>query len=173
MPGLWFAYARKESFHQRQGYEILLSLCRGSVEQKRMAQDALDRWWWPSLMMFGPSDKDSVHSAQSMKWKIKRKSNDELRQQFVDITVPQAEYLGLRVPDPDLKWDDERGHYDFGKIDWAEFWQILKGNGPCNRQRMQTCIKANEEGRWVREAAMAYAEKRQKRNKEKKAKKVA
>ena len=154
---------KEESFHQRQGYEILLTLCRGSKAQKAMAQDALDRWWWPSLMMFGPSDKDSKHTAQSMKWKIKRKTNDELRQQFVDATVPQADFLGLKVPDPDLKWNEEKGHYDFGPIDWDEFWRVVKGHGPCNEQRMRARNKAHEEGRWVREAAMAYAEKRAKK----------
>lgn len=154
---------KEESFHQRQGYEIMLTLCRGTAEQKRMAQDALDRWWWPSLMMFGPSDTDSEHSAQSMRWKIKRVSNDELRQKFVDVTVPQAEFLGLRVPDPDLRWNAERGHYDFGEIDWDEFKQVLMGNGPCNRERMRARRKAHDNGRWVREAALAHAEKRRAR----------
>ncbi len=154
---------KEESFHQRQGYEIMLTLCRGTAEQKRMAQDALDRWWWPSLMMFGPSDKDSEHSAQSMRWKIKRVSNDELRQKFVDVTVPQAEFLGLRVPDPDLRWNAERGHYDFGEIDWDEFKQVLMGNGPCNRERMRARRSAHDNGRWVREAALAHAEKRRAR----------
>ena len=157
---------KEESFHQRQGYEILLTLCRGTDAQKEMAQDALNRWWWPSLMMFGPSDKDSKHTAQSMQWKIKRKTNDELRQQFVDATVPQAEILGLKMPDPDLRWNEERGHYDFGKIDWDEFWRVVKGNGPCNRERLRARKKAHEEGRWVREAAMAYAEKRARRKEE-------
>lgn len=156
---------KEESFHQRQGYEILLTLCRGSAAQKEMAQDALNRWWWPSLMMFGPSDKDSSHTAQSMLWKIKRKTNDELRQQFVDATVPQAEFLGLKVPDPDLKWNEESGHYDFGPIDWDEFWKVVKGNGPCNRERLRARIKAHDEGQWVREAALAYAEKRANRKK--------
>ena len=151
---------KEESFHQRQGYEILLTLVRGSEDQKAMAQDSLNRWWWPALMMFGPNDEDSVHTQQSMAWKIKRKTNDELRQQFIDATVPQADYLGLKVPDPDLKWNDERGHYDFGPIDWDEFWQVVKGYGPCNRQRMRDHIAAHEEGAWVREAALAYAEKR-------------
>ncbi|HXH04650.1 MAG TPA: 1,2-phenylacetyl-CoA epoxidase subunit PaaA [Candidatus Competibacteraceae bacterium] len=150
---------KEESFHQRQGYEIMMTLAQGSAQQKAMAQDALNRWWWPALMMFGPSDKDSPHSAQSMKWKIKRNSNDELRQKFIDMTVPQAEYLGLTIPDPALRWNAERGHYDFGEIDWAEFHQILQGNGPCNRQRLRTRIQAHEEGRWVREAALAHAEK--------------
>jgi ring-1,2-phenylacetyl-CoA epoxidase subunit PaaA len=148
---------KEESFHQRQGYAILLALCRGSEEQKQMAQDALDRWWWPSLMMFGPHDSDSVHSEKSMEWKIKRMSNDDLRQQFVDMTVPQAEYLGLRVPDPDLRWNAVRGHYDFGEIDWDEFWSVVKGNGPMNRERMAHKLAAWEEGAWVREAAGAHA----------------
>lgn len=151
---------KEESFHQRQGYEILLTLSRGTEEQKALLQDSVNRWWWPALMMFGPNDADSTHSAQSMKWKIKRKSNDELRQQFVDVCVAQAEYLGVTLPDPDLKWNEERGHYDFGEINWEEFWQVVKGNGPCNRDRMRARRKAHEEGAWVREAAMAYAEKR-------------
>lgn len=150
---------KEESFHQRQGYEIMLELCRGTAEQKRMAQDALDRWWWPSLMMFGPSDKTSEHSAQSMAWKIKRISNDELRQKFVDVTVPQAEYLGLKMPDEDLVFDQKTGHYRFGEIDWQEFWEVLKGNGKCNRERLETRNRAHDEGRWVRQAARAYAEK--------------
>lgn len=157
---------KEESFHQRQGYEIMLTLARGSEEQKEMAQDALNRWWWPSLMMFGPSDAESTHTEQSMQWRIKRKTNDELRQQFVDITVPQAEFLGLTVPDTDLVWNEARGHYDFGAINWDEFWQVVKGYGPCNRERLQARIKAHEEGRWVREAAMAYAEKRARREQE-------
>lgn len=151
---------KEESFHQRQGYEIMLTLARGTEVQKRMAQDALNRWWWPSLMMFGPNDKDSQHTEQSMKWRIKRFTNDELRQRFVDMTVPQAEFLGLTIPDPDLKWNQERQHYDFGEIDWNEFWNVVKGNGPCNRQRLRARVKAYEEGAWVREAALAYAEKR-------------
>ena len=150
---------KEESFHQRQGYEILIVLANGTEEQKAMAQDALNRFWWPSLMMFGPRDADSTHSDLSMQWKIKRKSNDELRQQFVDQTVPQAEYLGLTVPDPELKWNEERGHYDFGEIDWEEFWQVVKGNGPCNKERMQARVAAHENGAWVRDAAMAYANK--------------
>jgi ring-1,2-phenylacetyl-CoA epoxidase subunit PaaA len=154
---------KEESFHQRQGYEILLTLCRGTAEQKAMAQDALNRWWWPSLMMFGPNDLESTHSEKSLNWKLKRKSNDELRQNFVDATVPQAEFLGITIPDPDLKWNEERGHYDFGPIDWDEFWQVVKGNGPCNKKRMRDRIQAHEEGAWVREAAMAYAEKRRQR----------
>ncbi len=154
---------KEESFHQRQGYEIMLTLSRGTEVQKRMAQDALNRWWWPSLMMFGPSDKDSQHTEQSMRWRIKRFTNDELRQRFVDMTVPQAEFLGLKVPDPDLKWNEETQHYDFGEINWDEFWNVVKGNGPCNRQRLRDRVKAHEDGVWVREAAMAYAEKRQER----------
>jgi len=150
---------KEESFHQRQGFEIMLTLCRGTGEQKAMAQDALDRWWWPSLMMFGPSDSDSKHSAQSMAWKIKRFTNDELRQKFVDVTVPQAEFLGLKVPDDDLEYDEESGHYRFGEIDWEEFMQVLKGNGPCNRQRLATRQKAQDDGAWVREAARAFAAK--------------
>lgn len=154
---------KEESFHQRQGYEIMLTLCRGSEAQKEMAQDALNRWWWPSLMMFGPSDKDSKHTAQSMKWKVKRFTNDELRQRFVDMTVPQADILGIKIPDPDLKFNEETGQYDFGPIDWEEFWNVVKGNGPCNRQRIKARVKAHEEGTWVREAALAYAKKRKKR----------
>ena len=150
---------KEESFHQRQGFEILHVLCKGSEEQKAMAQDSINRWWWPSLMMFGPNDKDSVHTAQSMAWKIKRFTNDELRQKFVDMTVPQAEFLGLTVPDPDLKFNEETGHYEFGEIDWTEFWNVVRGNGPCNKQRVDTRRNAYENGKWVREAAMAYAEK--------------
>ncbi|TCO80716.1 ring-1,2-phenylacetyl-CoA epoxidase subunit PaaA [Plasticicumulans lactativorans] len=152
---------KEESFHQRQGYDLLISLCRdGTAEQKAMAQDALNRWWWPALMMFGPSDAESVHSAQSQAWRIKIFSNDELRQRFVDQTVPQAEYLGLTIPDPDLKWNAERGHYDFGAIDWDEFYNVLKGNGPCNRERLRARRQAWEDGAWVRDAAIAHAEKR-------------
>ncbi len=147
---------KEESFHQRQGYEIMLTLSRGSDQQKAMAQDALNRYWWPSLMMFGPRDDDSPNTQQSMKWRIKRQTNDELRQRFVDQTVPQAEYLGLTVPDPDLHWNKEREHNDFGEIDWDEFWQVVKGNGPCNRQRIAHHVAAHEEGEWVREAALAY-----------------
>jgi len=131
---------KEESFHARQGYDIMLALCRGSAEQKQMAQDALNRWWWPSLMMFGPSDAESVNSAQSAQWRIKLHSNDELRQRMVDQTVPQAEHLGLTVPDPDLRWNEETGHYDFGEIDWAEFHNVLKGNGPCNRERLRARV---------------------------------
>ncbi|MCF8474878.1 MAG: 1,2-phenylacetyl-CoA epoxidase subunit A [Emcibacter sp.] len=154
---------KEESFHQRQGYELLLSLSRGTQEQKEMLQESVNRFWWPSLMMFGPNDSDSPHSAQSMKWKIKRKSNDQLRQEFVDATVPQADFLGITLPDPDLKWNEERGHYDYGDIDWEEFNNVVKGNGPCNKQRVANHVKAHEEGAWVREAAAAYAEKQQKK----------
>jgi ring-1,2-phenylacetyl-CoA epoxidase subunit PaaA len=150
---------KEESFHQRQGYEIMLTLCRGTPEQKAMAQDALNRWWWPCLMMFGPPDTASQHSDQSTRWKIKRFSNDELRQKFVDATVPQADYLGLTIPDPALRHDPDCGHYVFGDIDWAEFRAVLAGNGPCNRERLEARRKAHEEGAWVREAALAYAAK--------------
>lgn len=152
---------KEESFHARQGYDILLSLCRGSAEQKQMAQDALNRWWWPALMMFGPPDADSVNSAQSAQWRIKLFSNDELRQRMVDQTVPQAEYLGLTIPDPELRWNEERGHYDFGAIDWTEFHEVLKGNGPCNRERLRTRVQAYEDGRWFRDALVAHAEKQE------------
>ncbi|WP_119418760.1 1,2-phenylacetyl-CoA epoxidase subunit PaaA [Desertibaculum subflavum] len=151
---------REESFHQRQGFELMLALSRGTAEQKAMAQAALDRWWWPSLMMFGPNDANSPHSAQSTRWGIKRVSNDELRQKFVDVTVPQADYLGLKVPDPDLKWNKATGHYEFGAIDWSEFEQVIRGNGPCNVQRMAARRKAHDDGAWVREAAAAHAAKK-------------
>ena len=150
---------KEESFHQRQGFDILNELCKGTPKQKEMAQDALNRWWWPSLMMFGPSDNESKHSAQSMAWKIKRFSNDELRQKFVDVTVQQAEFLKLKVPDDDLEFDKETGHYRFGEIDWQEFIEVIKGNGPCNRQRLDKRRKAHADGAWVREAARAYGEK--------------
>ncbi len=150
---------KEESFHQRQGYTIMMELMKGTEDQQAMAQDALNRWWWPSLMMFGPSDKDSKHSAQSMRWKIKRFSNDELRQRMVDMTVPQAELIGLRIPDDDLKWNEEKGGYDFGEINWDEFYQVIAGNGPCNKERLEVRNKAQNDGAWVREAAMAYAEK--------------
>ncbi len=150
---------KEESFHQRQGYEIMMQLARGTKDQKAMAQDALNRWWWPSLMMFGPSDDQSPNSAQSMAWRIKRKSNDELRQEFIDKTVPQAEFIGLSIPDPDLKWNAERGHYDFGTIDWSEFFAVIAGNGPCNTERLEARRAAHAEGAWVREAASAYAAK--------------
>jgi len=150
---------KEESFHQRQGFEILHTLSHGTPEQHAMARDAVDRWWWPSLMMFGPPDGESAHSAQSMAWKIKRHSNDDLRQRFIDMCVPQAEVLGLTLPDPDLRWNEERGHHDFGPIDWDEFKEVVKGNGPCNRKRMEHRIQAHEEGGWVREAALAHAAK--------------
>lgn len=154
---------KEESFHQRQGYEIMLSLSKGSSVQKKMAQDALNRWWWPSIMMFGPTDDSSPNSVQSMKWKIKRFSNDELRQKFVDVTVEQAKILGLTIPDKDLKWNEGRGHFDFGEINWDEFWNVVKGNGPCNKERLETRKKAWAEGEWVREAAQVHAEKRKAR----------
>jgi ring-1,2-phenylacetyl-CoA epoxidase subunit PaaA len=154
---------KEESFHQRQGYELLIRLCNGTPEQKAMAQDALDRWWWPSLMMFGPHDSDSTHTEQSMEWKIKRVSNDDLRQQFVDMTVPQADYLGLEIPDPELRWNPQRGHYDFGEIDWEEFWRVVKGMGPMNRDRIEHKTRAWEEGAWVREAASVHAAKKAER----------
>ncbi len=151
---------KEESFHQRQGYESLMKLCNGTPQQKAMAQDAMNRFWWPALMMFGPSDAESTHSDQSIKWKIKRFTNDELRQSFVDATVSQAEILGLTIPDPNLKWNEERGHYDFSEINWEEFWQVVKGNGPCNKERIAARLKAKQEGLWVREAANAFAKKR-------------
>lgn len=154
---------KEESFHQRQGFEIMMTLANGTPAQKEMAQDSLNRWWWPSLMMFGPSDAESTHSAQSMEWKIKRFSNDELRQRFVDMTVPQAEMLGLTLPDPDLKYNEETGHYDFGAIDWDEFWQVVKGHGPCNEERLAARVKAHEDGQWVRDAALAYSAKQEQR----------
>jgi ring-1,2-phenylacetyl-CoA epoxidase subunit PaaA len=154
---------KEESFHQRQGYEIMLTLSRGTPGQKAMAQDALNRWWWPCLMMFGPPDSESQHSDQSTRWKIKRFSNDELRQKFVDATVPQGQYLGLAFPDPELRFDEASGHWRFGEIDWEEFRQVVAGNGPCNRQRLQQRRDAHDEGAWVREAAMAHAAKRARR----------
>jgi len=157
---------KEESFHQRQGYELMMSLCNGTQAQKDMAQESLNRWWWPSLMMFGPSDADSQHSDQSKAWKIKRFTNDELRQKFVDATVIQAQHLGLTLPDPHLKWNDAKndgeGGYDFGEIDWEEFWKVVKGHGPMNKTRVATRKKAWDEGAWVREAALAFAEKRKK-----------
>ena len=150
---------KEESFHQRQGYELMLTLARGSAAQRAMAQDALNRWWWPSLMMFGPSDAHSVHTAQSMRWKIKRFSNDELRQKFISATVPQVQYLGLTIPDPELRWDEAAQHYRVGAINWSEFQAVLEGGGPCNRERLAARREAHEAGRWVREAAAAYAEK--------------
>jgi ring-1,2-phenylacetyl-CoA epoxidase subunit PaaA len=151
---------KEESFHQRQGFEILLILSKGAKEQKEMCQDAINRWWWPSLMMFGPHDSESTHSEQSTQWKIKRMSNDDLRQKFVDMIAEQVKVLGMSLPDKDLKWNDERKHFDFGEIDWEEFWNVVKGNGPCNKERLEARQKAWEEGAWVREAATAYAEKR-------------
>jgi ring-1,2-phenylacetyl-CoA epoxidase subunit PaaA len=150
---------KEESFHQRQGYEIMNTLMNGTEAQREMAQDALNRFWWPALMMFGPSDAESKHTEQSMRWRIKRFTNDELRQSFVDATVPQAELIGLKIPDPNLKWNEAKGHYDFGAIDWDEFWQVVNGNGPCNKERIEARVKAKEEGAWVRDAAMAYAKK--------------
>jgi ring-1,2-phenylacetyl-CoA epoxidase subunit PaaA len=151
---------KEESFHQRQGFESLLVLSKGTPEQRAMCQDSINRWWWPSLMMFGPKDSESSNTDQSIRWKIKRKTNDELRQNFVDMVAEQVKVLGLTVPDPDLKWNAERGHYDFGPIDWTEFWNVVKGNGPCNKQRLRTRVKAYEDGAWVREAAAAYSEKK-------------
>ncbi len=150
---------KEESFHQRQGFEIMDVLCKGTPVQKAMAQDALNRFWWPSLMMFGPPDSESTHTEQSKRWGIKRFTNDELRQRFVDMIVPQAAHLGITIPDPDIKWNEERQHHDYGQIDWDEFWQVVKGNGPCNKERMEARVKAWEEGTWVREAATAYAAK--------------
>jgi ring-1,2-phenylacetyl-CoA epoxidase subunit PaaA len=150
---------KEESFHQRQGYEIMMAMCAGTADQKRMAQDALNRWWWPSLMMFGPPDEDSPNTAQSMRWRIKRETNDELRQKFVDITVPQAEALGLAVPDPALAWNEERGHYDFGEVDWEEFYSVVRGEGPVAKERMKARRDAWDDNAWVREAAAAFAEK--------------
>ena len=154
---------KEESFHQRQGFEILLTLSKGSEAQKRMCQDAINRWWWPSIMMFGPNDDASPHTAQSMKWKVKRFTNDELRQRFVDMCAEQVKLLGMTLPDPDLKWNAQRNHYDFGPIDWEEFNNVIKGNGPCNKERLDARVKAHEEGAWVREAAVAYAEKKKNR----------
>ncbi len=156
---------KEESFHQRQGYEITMTLAQGTPVQKQMAQDALNRWWWPALMMFGPTDDLSPNSAQSMKWKIKRKSNDELRQEFIDKTVAQAEFLDLKIPDPDLKWNEETGHYEHGEIDWEEFYNVIKGNGKCNKQRLEARNKAHDDGAWIREAANAYANKEAARRK--------
>ena len=151
---------KEESFHQRQGFEILLTLSRGTAAQRTMCQDAINRWWWPSVMMFGPADDASPHTAQSMRWKIKRFTNDELRQKFIDICAEQVKILGMQLPDPELIWNESRGHFDFGPINWEEFWQVIGGNGPCNKERMQARIKAHEEGAWVREAATAFANKR-------------
>ncbi len=150
---------KEENFHKKQGYEIIANLANGTPEQKKMAQDAVNRWWWPTLMMFGPPDKDSPNSAELMKWKVKLKSNDELRQRFVDLTIPQAKAVDLTIPDPDLKFNEETGHWEFGEIDWDEFWKVVKGNGPMNKERIRARRKAHEEGAWVRKAAMAYAKK--------------
>ena len=154
---------KEESFHQRQGYEIMIAMANGTPEQKRMAQDAFNRWWWPSLMMFGPPDADSPNTAQSMRWRIKRETNDELRQKFVDITVPQADYLNLNVPDVDLKWNEDKGGYDFGEIDWEEFYSVVRGEGPVAKERMEARRKAWEDGAWVRDAAAAHEAKRRER----------
>ncbi len=151
---------KEESFHQRQGFEALLVLSRGTDAQKAMCQESINRWWWPSLMMFGPKDSESTNSDQSMKWKIKRKTNDELRQQFVDMIAEQIKVLGMRLPDDQLKWNEERKHYDFGEINWDEFWNVVKGNGPCNKQRLDARKKAHDDGAWVRAAALAYAAKK-------------
>jgi ring-1,2-phenylacetyl-CoA epoxidase subunit PaaA len=148
---------KEESFHQRQGFEILLVLSKGSKEQKAMCQDAINRWWWPSVMMFGPNDDASPHTAQSLKWKVKRFTNDELRQRFIDICAEQVKVLGMKLPDDELRWNEEREHYDFGKIDWDEFWQVVNGNGPCNKERLAARVKAHEEGEWVRDAAVAFS----------------
>ena len=151
---------KEESFHQRQGYEIICTLAKGTDEQKQMAQDALNRWWWPSIMMFGPHDKDSNRSEKALNWKIKRESNDSLRQSFIDKTVPQAELIGLKIPDDKLKWNEKTNHYDFGDIDWEEFWNVVNGKGLCNKERIEHHKKAHDEGEWVREAAVAYSEKK-------------
>ncbi len=157
---------KEESFHQRQGFDSLLVLSKGTTEQKAMCQDAINRWWWPSLMMFGPKDSESTNSDQSMKWKIKRKTNDELRQNFVDMIAQQIKLLGMTLPDPDLKWNEERKHFDFGEINWDEFWNVVKGNGPCNKQRLAARNKAHDQGAWVRAAAVAHAEKKANRQKQ-------
>ncbi len=156
---------KEESFHQRQGFEIMMTLANGTDVQRKMAQDALNRWWWPSIMMFGPPNDNSPNTELSMKWRIKRFTNDELRQKFIDVTVEQANLIGLTVPDPDLKWNESTGHYEHGKIDWEEFWNVVKGDGPCNKDRLNTRIKAWEEGQWVRDAALAHAEKRKNKSK--------
>src|SRR5687767_6823237 len=151
---------KEESFHQRQGFDILLMLSNGTAEQRALCQDSINRWWWPSLMMFGPHDSESTHGEQSTQWKIKRMSNDELRQKFVDMIAEQIKILGMTLPDPKLKWNPARKHYDFGEINWTEFWNVVKGNGPCNKERLEARRKAWDEGAWIREAAMAHAEKR-------------
>jgi ring-1,2-phenylacetyl-CoA epoxidase subunit PaaA len=152
---------KEESFHQRQGYEIMAEMAKGTPEQKSMAQDALNRFWWPSIMMFGPQDSNSPRTGNAMKWKIKRQTNDELRQNFIDKTVEQADIIGLTIPDPDLKWNEERGHYDFGEMDWEEFWSVVNGNGPCNKQRLAHHKSAHDDGEWVRKAAKEYAKKQE------------
>ena len=154
---------KEESFHQRQGFESLMTLMKGTPAQREMVQDAVNRWWWPVLAMFGPPDANSTHGAQGMRWGIKRISNDDLRQKFVDATVPQAKILGVTLPDPDLRWNDERGHHDYGAIDWDDFWAVVNGNGPCNKERLATRVKAHEDGQWVRDAALAHARKQQAR----------
>lgn len=154
---------KEESFHQRQGYEIVMTLAQGTPAQKRMVQEALNRWWWPAIMMFGPSDGESIHSDTATKWKIKRFSNDELRQKFIDATIPQGEYLGLTFPDKDLKFNEKTGHYSHGEIDWNEFKRVIKGEGPCNKQRMKQRVAAHEKGEWVRDGAQAFADKQQAR----------
>jgi len=154
---------REESFHQRQGYDLMLRLAQGTPDQKRMAQEALNRWWWPALMMFGPPDANSTHSGESQRWKIKRFSNDELRQKFVDFTVPQAQFLGLSIPDPLLRFDEDTKRHEFGPIDWDEFGEVLNGNGPCNAERLAARRSAHAAGAWVREAANAHAEKQRRR----------
>jgi ring-1,2-phenylacetyl-CoA epoxidase subunit PaaA len=164
---------KEESFHQRQGFAIVNALCNGTIEQKAMAQESMNRWWWPTLMMFGPHDSDSTHSGQASAWGIKRISNDDLRQKFIDVTVPQAEFLGLTIPDPALKWNAERGHYDFGNIDWDEFWRVVNGQGPCNEERMKDKVTAFDQGRWVREAASAHAARRAARENANRSMKVA
>ena len=150
---------KEENFHKKQGYEIVATLANGTPEQKAMVQDAVNRWWWPSVMMLGPSDTNSPNTAELIRWRVKRKTNDELRQRFIDLTVPQAEAVGLTLPDPDLKFNPDKQGYDFGPVDWDEFWQVVKGNGPCNRERLQARRDAHENGRWVREAAEAYSAK--------------
>ncbi|KDR24610.1 1,2-phenylacetyl-CoA epoxidase subunit PaaA, partial [Caballeronia zhejiangensis] len=154
---------KEESFHQRQGFDALLAMMKGTQAQKDLVQQAVNRWWWPVLMMFGPSDKDSIHSGQSFAWGIKRISNDDLRQKFVDATVEQAKILGVTLPDPDLKWNEARQAHDYGAIDWDEFWRVVNGDGPCNKERLATRVKAHDDGAWVREAALAYAEKQKAR----------
>ena len=151
---------KEESFHQRQGFEVLLTLSKGTDAQKKMCQESINRWWWPSIMMFGPKDDESPNTVQSMQWKIKRFTNDELRQKFVDVCAEQVKFLNCTLPDKDLKWNAERGHYDFGKINWAEFWQVVNGNGPCNKQRLDARKKAHDDGAWVRDAALAHATKK-------------